>query len=82
MGVKTEFEARLMTQSKKDKREKGAERLRKASHLYQIPACYLLDWYKDDFEDVAMLPFEQLRFLILQYLDRRGIHYEIRRQSR
>jgi hypothetical protein len=67
-----------MNQSQKHKRENGAERLRKASHLYQIPACYLLDWYKDDLEDVSMLPHEHLKFLILQYLDRLGIHYEIR----
>jgi hypothetical protein len=71
-----------MSQSQKDLREKGAERLRKASHVYQIPACYLLDWYKDDLEDVSMLPHEQLKFLILQYLDSKGISYEIRVSGR
>ena len=41
-----------------------------------IPLAELMDWYREDLEAIALMPMEQLRFIVVDYLNNRDFYRE------
>lgn len=62
----------------KDLREKAVMRLHKAAARYGIAPAILIDWYSEDLEEIAHMPYETLKAFIENHLWVKGIPYETR----
>ena len=41
---------------------------------FHLPLDELLTWYRDDLPDIAVMPADQLRFIVSDYLDNRDFY--------